>query len=108
MQGYNDVTIKMQKKYNPVEAYTVAQQAEGSSGGSYYENIRIEWTSEGITGNTWHTGDPNSPFYNADENDILNAAEDGNLNEYFGPWVSDTTKDQELFISSIYGCWQLM
>ena len=41
----------------------------------------------GITGADWYIGETNSPFpAGTTEEAIYNAAQDRNLNEYFGPW----------------------
>ena len=110
MNGYNEVNIEI---YEPVAANAVMPLAEGTSGvGNYYTGIRIHWTTEGenpgITGNTWYTTNPNSPFYDMQEQDLTNYANANNqLNEYFGNWVN-SDKDQEAFISEIYGCWEFI
>lgn len=110
MNGYAEVNIEI---YEPVAANAVMPLAEGASGtGNYYNGIRIHWTTEvekpGITGNTWYTDNENSPFYGYVEENITDYANEHNqLNDYFYTWVN-SNKNQELFISQIYGCWEVI
>ena len=110
MNGYAEVNIEI---YEPVAANVVMPLAEGTSGtGNYYNGIRIHWTTEvdtpGITGKSWYTENPNSPFFDFDGQYITDYANEYNqLNNFFGEWVN-SEKDQEAFISAIYGCWEFI
>ena len=113
MQGNNEVKIKITQDYGSgIQMYSAnsinSLSTSSTSGGQYYGNFIIEWNETGVSGREWYTSDSNSPFYNATEEEIANAASDGNLNEYFGPWATNDNIDQEAFISRVYGCWSLL
>ena len=113
MQGNNEVKIKITQDYGSgIQMYSAKSTASlttsTTSGGQYYGNFIIEWNETGVTGREWYTSNPNSPFYNATEEEIENAASDGNLSEFFGPWATNDNIDQEAFISRVYGCWSLL
>lgn len=110
MQGNNEVRIKITQDYGSgIQMYSANSTASlSTSGGQYYGNFIIRWNENGVTGENWYTENPNSPFYNVTEEAIENAASDGNLNEYFGPWVNNSTVNQEAFITNIWGCWELL
>ncbi len=107
MQGYNDVTIQV--PYDTIAAYSVSTQVDGASGGTYYQGIRINWSTDevagiGIINGGWYTDDFRSPFYGAQESDIISTANSqGNLNSYFGSW-SATMEDKLNFMSMVVGC----
>lgn len=111
MQGYSEVYLE---NYEEVAANTVMPMAEGMSGdsGSYFNGIRIFWTTEqipgGVTNNGWYTDDSNSPFFGRNEDLIIQEANEvGNLNSYFSTWVSSAV-DHEAFVSKVYGCWEFL
>lgn len=96
----------------------------GGSGteGSYNSSFRILWTitrvdentyTGGISGKDWFTDEPLSPFYQAQVDDIWFAAQDGNLEEYYGLWNSNTSADDKIrFLDHLMnyanGCYRLI
>ncbi len=109
MQGSSEVRIKITQDYGSgIQMYSANSiNSLSTSGGQYYGNFIIKWNETGVSGREWYTSDSNSPFYNATEEEIANAASDGNLNEYFGPWATNDNIDQEAFIVNVYGCFSL-
>ncbi|OUO77187.1 hypothetical protein B5F53_14660 [Blautia sp. An249] len=115
MQGSFYGEIPMSDEYVAVEAYSVESRASSGSGteGSYFRGIQVMWTTDespgGVTNNGWYTGDPNSPFYNyADEEIVANINAAGNADAYFSAWVGNTSINHEAFINNIFGCWRLV
>lgn len=96
----------------------------GGSGteGSYNSTFRILWTitrvdggssyTGGITGIDWFAGESLSPFYQVEEADIWDAAQDGNLEEYYAPWNNKTSDDEKIqflnyLMNHANGCYRL-
>lgn len=115
MQGSFYGEIPMSDDYVAVEAYSVESRASSGSGtdGSYFQGIRINWTTEsdpgGVTNSGWYTGDPNSPFFGQDETTLVAAIESaGNADAYFSAWVASDVSHKS-FISGIpEACWDLV
>ena len=85
--------------YVPVEANDIMPMAEGSSTGGYQvTGYYVNWTIDGITGQDWSWAikHSNSPFYTVDEEEILAAITNGNLNSYFSEWGRTHTDEEEL------------
>lgn len=115
MQGSEYISIQLKEEYEEVSAYSVSTYAEGGSGdqGYYEQGATIYWTTEtepgGITNNGWYTDDPNSPFYNVSEEEILNhIATYQNLNTYFTAW-GNSDKNRDTFVRQTIpeSCWVL-
>lgn len=112
MQGYGETTVKIKDEYNSVMAYSVPENREGSSNYGYVDgNAVVFWgTPAGITGVSWYTDEPNSPFYGYNVNDIIQDADkDKNLNKYFAEWGSKTDIDRGYFVQNTISdqCWEL-
>ena len=86
--------------------------------GHYFEGYQILWSIErqgeegsytytgGVTGKSWYFDDPNSPFFFFDingtgEETIFNEAKNsGNLNKYFGEWLTDPDISRYQFLGT--------
>ena len=81
------------EQYEAVTGYSIPTPRDGTSGGYIEGNVRVNYDiNSGFTGDGWYTGDPNSPFYNMD--DQITEVEqyfqtNGHLNKYFQDWGSN-------------------
>lgn len=114
MQGSYDVIIQVSgNEYEPVMAYAIDPQIDNSSSteGTYFQGVRINWTTDGtggITGEGWYTTDPESPFHGADPVEIVNHANTNqNLNMYFSNW-SVTDKQKHSFVGKVWNCCEIV
>ena len=112
--SYNTTITMSKEEYETVAGYSLGpapRNGQGSSG--YYEQgINILYESGGITGQNWHTGDPDSPFFGFTEFDIeADYDKNRDLSSYFINWGKSPTADREAFLRKIISstsCWDLL